>query len=63
MDDKTAAGNRLGLLIVGLVLMILSALTIARGARGVSRRHRRAALSWTLGTPAVRHLRPVAVVG
>ncbi|WP_329085251.1 MULTISPECIES: hypothetical protein [unclassified Streptosporangium] len=32
MDDKTARGNRLGLLIVGLALMILSALTIARGA-------------------------------
>ncbi|MFF5110129.1 hypothetical protein [Streptosporangium sp. NPDC000509] len=32
MDDKTARGNRLGLLIVGLALMVLSALTIARGA-------------------------------
>ncbi|WP_440069077.1 hypothetical protein [Streptosporangium sp. OZ121] len=32
MDDKTARGNRLGLLIVGLTLMILSALAIARGA-------------------------------
>lgn len=32
MDDKTARGNRLGLLLVGLALMILSALTIARGA-------------------------------
>ncbi|MEU4409559.1 hypothetical protein AB0F88_34045 [Streptosporangium sp. NPDC023963] len=32
MDDKTARGNRLGLLLVGLTLMILSALAIARGA-------------------------------
>ncbi len=32
MDDRTARGNRLGLLIVGLTLMILSALAIARGA-------------------------------
>ncbi|MGJ6962207.1 hypothetical protein ACSDR0_09890 [Streptosporangium sp. G11] len=33
MNDKTARGNRLGLLIVGLALLILSALAIARGAR------------------------------
>lgn len=33
MNDKTARGNRLGLLIVGLALMILSALALARGAR------------------------------
>ncbi|MEU4538807.1 hypothetical protein AB0G15_28555 [Streptosporangium sp. NPDC023825] len=32
MDDKTARGNRLGLLLVGLTLIILSALAIARGA-------------------------------
>ncbi|SNS77921.1 hypothetical protein SAMN05216276_101611 [Streptosporangium subroseum] len=33
MDRKTARGNRLGLLIIGLLLIILSGLVIARGAR------------------------------
>ncbi|MFI6450145.1 alkaline shock response membrane anchor protein AmaP [Streptosporangium amethystogenes] len=32
MADKTARGNRLGLLLVGLALMALSALVMARGA-------------------------------
>jgi hypothetical protein len=33
MDRKTARGNRLGLLLIGLLLIILGGLVIARGAR------------------------------
>ncbi|MFJ2031932.1 hypothetical protein [Streptosporangium sp. NPDC087985] len=37
MDRKTPRGNRLGLLIVGLVLTVLGCLTVARGVGSFSR--------------------------